>query len=152
VKKTKYSKYKQGVYKPTADGKYKGVKNPRYLSSWELKFFRWCDDNPRVVEWSSESVIIPYINPIDRKAHRYMVDNRVVIREGDSLVKYLIEIKPSKQTRRPTTHGNKKQSTVLYENIEYVRNQAKWAAAQKWCDKHGYKFQIITEKHLFGNK
>lgn len=152
MKKTKYSKYKQGVYKPTAGGKYKGAKNPRYLSSWELKFFRWCDNNPRVVEWSSESVIIPYINPIDQKAHRYMVDNRVVIKEGNSLVKYLIEIKPSKQTRRPTTHGNKKQSTVLYENIEYVRNQAKWSAAQKWCDKHGYKFQIITEKHLFGNK
>ena len=78
-----------------------------------------------------------------------MVDNRVVIREGSEVVKYLIEIKPKRQTRRPTTHGNKKQSTMLYENIEYVRNQAKWAAAKKWCDKHGYKFQIVTEDELF---
>lgn len=147
--KKKYSKYKQGIYKPTNSNKYKGAKNPRYLSSWELKFFRWCDNNPRVIEWSSESIIIPYINPIDQKAHRYMVDNRVVIREGKETVKYLIEIKPKKQTRKPTSHGNKKRSTILYENIEYVRNQAKWEAAKKWCKKHGYKFQIITEDHLF---
>jgi hypothetical protein len=148
-RKKKYSKYKQGIYKPTDQHKYKGKSNPRYLSSWELKFFRWCDNNPSVVEWTSESIIIPYISPIDGRAHRYMVDNKVIIREGDKLAKYLIEIKPFKQTRKPTSHGNKKKSTILYENLEYVRNQAKWEAARKWCDKHGYKFQILTERELF---
>lgn len=148
-RKKNYSKYKQGIYKPTNLQKYKGVKNPRYLSSWELKFFRWCDQNPSIVEWSSESVIIPYINPIDRKAHRYMVDNKIIVKEGDRLIKYLIEIKPKKQTRKPTSHGNKKKSTVLYENIEYVRNCAKWEAAEKWCKSKGYIFKIITEDHLF---
>ena len=78
-----------------------------------------------------------------------MVDNKVIIKEGNKIVKYLIEIKPKKQTRKPTSHGNKKKSTILYENIEWVRNQAKWTAAKKWCDKHGYKFQIVTEDHLF---
>lgn len=78
-----------------------------------------------------------------------MVDNKVIIREGTQTTKYLIEIKPHKQTRKPTSHGNKKKSTMLYESVEYVRNQAKWAAAKKWCDKHGYKFQILTEKELF---
>lgn len=149
MKRRKHRQYKQGLYKPTNTNKYTGRGNPRYLSGWELKFFRWCDHNPNVVEWSSENVIIPYVNPLTGKTHKYMVDNRVVIKEGDKLVKYLIEIKPKKQTRRPTSHGNKKQSTMLYENIEYVRNRAKWAAAQKWCDKHGYKFQIVTEDELF---
>ena len=149
MKRRKHRQYKQGLYKPTNTNKYTGRGNPRYLSGWELRFFRWCDHNPNVVEWSSENVIIPYVNPLTGKTHKYMVDNRVVIKEGDKLVKYLIEIKPKTQTRRPTSHGNKKQSTMLYENIEYVRNRAKWAAAQKWCDKHGYKFQIVTEDELF---
>lgn len=148
-RKRKFSKYKQGLYKPTNRQKYKGHSDPRYLSSWELRFFRWCDKNPAVLEWSSESIIIPYVNPIDGKAHRYMVDNKVVMREGDKTTKYLIEIKPYKQTHKPTSHGNKKKSTMLYESLEYVRNQAKWAAAKKWSDKHGYKFQILTEKELF---
>lgn len=149
MKRKKYKKYKQGIYNPTNKQKYTGKSNPRYLSGWELKFFRWCDQNPNVLEWSSENVIIPYVNPLTGRTHRYMVDNRVVIREGSNIVKYLIEIKPKRQTRKPTTHGNKKQSTMLYENVEYIRNQAKWAAAKKWCDKHGYKFEIVTEDELF---
>ena len=149
MKKRKYKQYKQGLYRPTNKNKYKGKGDPRYLSGWELKFFRWCDNNPDVLEWSSENIIIPYLNPLTGRTHRYMVDNHVIIREGDKVVKYLIEIKPKRQTRKPTSHGNKKQSTMLYENIEYVRNQAKWAAARKWCDKHGYKFEIVTEDQLF---
>lgn len=149
MKKSNYRKYKQGIYKPTNRDKYKGNSNPRYLSGWELKFFRWCDQNPKILEWSSESVIIPYVNPIDRKVHRYMVDNKIKVQEPNGVKKYLIEIKPKKQTRKPTSHGNKKQSTMLYENLEYVRNQAKWEAAEKWCKKHGYTFKIITEDHLF---
>lgn len=78
-----------------------------------------------------------------------MVDNVVKIREGDTITKYLIEIKPKKQTMKPATHGNKKRSTVLHENATYMVNIAKWQAAQDWCDKRGYKFQILTEDHLF---
>ena len=37
----------------------------------------------------------------------------------------------------------------MYENYTYVINQCKWEAARKWCDKHGYKFLILTEKELF---
>ena len=144
----KRKKYKQGVYKPSTN-KFRGASNPTYRSSWELKFFRWCDGNPNVIEWSSESVAVPYTSPIDSRAHRYFVDNVVKIKEGNTITKYLIEIKPKKQTKKPTKHGNKKKSTILYENLEYVRNMAKWAAAKKWCNKRGYKFQILTEDHLF---
>lgn len=148
-RKRTYSKYKQGVFTPKNGHKYAGSGKPRYLSSWELKFFHWCDNNPNVIQWSSENIVIPYVSPVDNRPHRYMVDNVVKIREGDQLVKYLIEIKPKKQTVPPTTHGNKKQSTVLYEHATYAVNQAKWLAAENWCSKRGYKFQILTEDHLF---
>ena len=147
--KKKFSQYRQGTYTPKHTDKYIGKSLPRYLSSWELKFFRWCDDNNNVVKWSSENIVIPYLNPLDGKIHRYIVDNTIHLKEGDDIVKYLIEIKPKKQTRKPTSHGNKKKSTIIYENVEYVRNQSKWKAARGWCDKNNYKFQILTEDDLF---
>lgn len=149
MKKKPYKKYKefrQGTYKPVNKQKYIGAKNPRYLSSWELKFFRWCDINPTVVQWSSESVCIPYISPIDNKMHRYYVDNVVHIQEGNKIVKYLIEIKPYKQTKPPTTHGNKKESTLLHETATWSVNQAKWQSALRWAKQNGYIFQLVTEK------
>lgn len=145
--------YRQGMYKPNNRDKYKGIKNPMYRSSWELKFFSWCDNNPNVLEWTSETTIIPYISPFDSKVHRYYVDNTVVIREGDEISKYLIEIKPEKQTKPPIVKNcRKKQSTILYEKYTYAINQSKWEAARKWCKKKGYKFLIITENELFTRK
>lgn len=149
MKKKPYKKYKsfrQGIYKPVHAEKYTGGKDPRYLSSWELKFFKWCDINPNVVKWSSESVCLPYISPVDKKMHRYFVDNVVYIKEGQKIVKYLIEIKPYRQTLPPTKHGNKKNSTILYETATFAVNQAKWSAAKTWCKKNGYIFQLVTEK------
>ena len=80
MRKKKYSQYKQGIYKPS--DKYVGSNKPIYRSSWELKFFRWCDSNPNVLEWTSESICIPYTSPLDGRVHRYFVDNTVVIKEG----------------------------------------------------------------------
>ena len=142
----KYTQFRQGVYKPVNSHKYVGAKHPRYLSSWELKFFKWCDRNPHVEKWSSESVCLPYVSPVDGKMHRYFVDNTVHIREGDNTVKYLIEIKPHKQTRAPSTHGNKRRSTLIHEHATWSVNQAKWEAAEIWAKENGYIFQIVTEK------
>jgi hypothetical protein len=142
-------KYSQGVYKPLPRGGYIGKKNPRFLSSWEHRFFRWCDTNRNVIKWGSESLAIPYISPVDGKMHKYLVDNMVHLKEGTKVIKYLIEIKPKKQTKPPTTHGNKKRSTLIYENHTYAVNTAKWAAAETWCKSHDYKFLILTEDDLF---
>ena len=112
-------------------------------------FFRWCDYiNPNVLEWASESVVIPYINPIDGKAHRYYTDGVLAIKEGTGVVRYVIEIKPSKQLSPPIATKRKKQSTLVHENVQFITNNAKWEAAKKWCDKKGYKFLILTEKEL----
>jgi hypothetical protein len=142
-------KFRQGVYKPTNSNKYIGSNYPMYRSGWELKFFRWADTNENVVAWGSENIIIPYINPLDNKVHRYFVDNYVVFKDKEgNKKKFLIEIKPSKQVEKPSSRGNKKQSTVLHEQVTWVTNQAKWEAAKKWADKKGCQFIILTEKEL----
>lgn len=144
----KTSNFKQGTYTPVNRSKYKGGKNPIYRSGWELRFFKFCDSNPNVLEWTSETNVVPYISPIDGKPHRYFVDNMVYIKEGNVNKRYLIEIKPYKQTQLPTVSKKKKKSTVIYEQVTYVTNQAKWAAAFEYAKKRNMEFKIITEKEL----
>lgn len=141
--------FRQGVFNPINRKKYIGRQCPVYRSSWELKFFQWCDSTPTVLEWSSENVVIPYVDPVTRKVRRYFVDNHVVIQEGKDIVKYLVEIKPKKQTVAPVPSKRKKQSTIIYEKATWLNNQAKWKAAREWCDNHDFKFLLITEEELF---
>jgi hypothetical protein len=140
--------YKQNFYKPVNAQKYIGNGMPFYRSGMELKFMRWCDKNPNVLKWGSESVIVPYVSPIDHRVHRYFIDNAVVIKEGNVIKKYLVEVKPESQTKPPSKHGNKKESTILYENATWLINNSKWEAAKKYAQSIGYEFLIITEKHL----
>lgn len=140
--------FKKGIYKPINSQKYIGEGYPEYRSGWEMKFFTILDRNPAVIEWASESVIVPYFSPVDQKYHRYFVDCILAIKTPTGIKKYLIEIKPSKQTKKPTSHGNKKQSTILYENAMFTVNQAKWEAADKWAKTHGMEFLVLTENQL----
>lgn len=144
----KNSKYVQGIFKPQNTSKYKGHDLPRYLSSWELRLFRWCDTNPNVLEWGSESVVINYTSPIDQKPHRYIVDAVVKLKTATGVKKFLVEVKPYKQTVKPETVGGKHKKTLLYEQLTYIQNLAKWEAAKKWCKERGYEFTILTEKEL----
>ena len=141
-------KFRQGVFTPTNPKKYIGKHNPLYRSSFELKFFRWCDSNPNVLEWASEAVIIPYTCPTDNKVHRYYTDGILALKEGAGVVKYIIEIKPFKQVIPPVHSKRKRHTTIIYENAQYAKNTAKWEAARKWCKERGFKFQILTEKEL----
>lgn len=144
----KDDRYTQGVYKPINPQKYKGKGFAIYRSGYELKFFKWCDTNKRVLEWGSESYVIPYLSPLDGKYHRYFVDNYVKLQlDNNKIEKYLIEIKPFAQTKKPEK-GRKRQTTFIYEAKTFITNKAKWEAAQKFCDKKGFKFLILTEKEL----
>lgn len=143
---SKNSKYRQGVYTPVNQEKFIG-QSAIYRSGLELKFFKFCDNNINVIKWGSENVIVPYISPIDTKVHRYFIDNYVVIQEGEKITKYLIEIKPYKQTLPPVTKY-KKQQHLIYEQKQYIVNQAKWESARQFCKKNGLTFLIITEKEL----
>ena len=85
----------------------------------------------------------------NKKMHRYFVDLVVHMKDSNNCIhKLLIEIKPYKYTIKPTITPHKSQKTILYEQSQYVVNQAKWEAAQRWCNKNGYKFLIFTEKNI----
>lgn len=144
--------FKKGLYRPQKPKKYIGRKHPEYRSSWELHFYQWADRNPYVLEWAAEAVVVPYVSPLDNKIHRYYVDIILVLKERKGNVKYIVEIKPYKQTLPPKPSKRKKQETLLHEQATYQVNQAKWEAASKWAKDNGYKFMVITEKELFPGK
>lgn len=138
-----------GIYRPNNPSKYVG--NPMniiYRSLWELKFMKFCDANPSIIEWGSEEVIIPYKSPIDGRLHRYYVDFYIKVLTSSNITKkYLIEIKPKKQTTPPPPA---KRQTKLYKDkvLTFIKNQAKWEAATHFCEKRQMKFLILTEDHL----
>lgn len=145
----KDKRFRQGIFKPIHREKFIGSSDPVYRSSYELKFFRWADNNTNILAWGSENIIIPYMSPLDGKIHRYFVDSFVIFRDNKgNKQKFLIEIKPSKQVAKPLHTKGKHRRTIIYEQRTWVTNQAKWKAAEEWSKKKGYKFLILTEKEL----
>jgi len=143
-----YSQSHKGLFNPQNDQKYRGSRPIVFRSGLELNFFRWCDRNDRVLQWGSESVVIPYISPKDGRMHRYFVDSVLVLKTDKGPKKFLIEIKPEKQTQPPTTNGHKSKKNLLYEQVMWAVNSCKWEAAKAWCVKNGFEFVILTEKDL----
>jgi hypothetical protein len=117
-------------------------------SSWETRFASWCDKNPSVVKWCSEETVVPYRCPTDNKLHRYFIDFKIKVRTKDNQLKtYLVEVKPAKQTQPPEFPG-RQTKRYLTESLTFMKNKAKWAAANEWCKDRGYEFVIITENEL----
>jgi hypothetical protein len=146
------NKWVQGWYTVKRPDKYLGDPNDvRYLSSWELDFFKFCDNNPNVIKWASEEIKIPYAKP-DPKTGRevfsvYFPDVFLVYKDKKGkLRKALIEIKPHKQTRKSRA---RKPVKKIQEEYTYIVNQCKWKAAQEWCKQHDIEFRVITEKDQF---
>jgi hypothetical protein len=141
--------YKQGIYTPKNPSKYKGnASNIVYRSSWELRVFKWMDDNPSVLEWASEECVIPYKSPVDNRLHRYFPDIWAKVKGVDGRTKtYLLEIKPEYQANEPKV---KKKITKQYitEVCTYAINQAKWKAAREYCMDRKWEFKVLTEKDL----
>ena len=120
-------------------------------SSWETKFFNWCDTNPNIISYSSEETIIPYMCATDNKPHRYFVDARIQVKQSSGLLKtYLIEIKPFMQTKPPVSTG-KKTKRFIAESLTFMKNKSKWNAAERYAKDRGWEFLIITEHDLFGS-
>lgn len=144
-------KFKQGYFSPQYPEKYIGNEIPIYRSGIELKFFKFLDKNPNVIRWNSEGIVIPYYDKVRSKWRKYYVDNYVEIMEGTVLKKYLIEIKPLKETKEPVSKKGKKKATLLNEQIVYSTNLCKWSFANEFCKKHKMEFLIMgyTEKEGF---
>lgn len=142
----------QGNYTVKRPDKYLGdPNNVRYLSSWELKFFEFCDNNENILKWASEEIPIQYGKPDIRTgaivSSIYLPDIFLVYKTKDGKVKKrLIEIKPHAQTKPSRSRKADKRAREQYT---YIVNQCKWDAAQKWCDSRGIEFKVLTEKDQF---
>ena len=139
----------KGRYNPVNPKKYKG--NPQniiYRSLWERKFMVYCDTNDKVLEWGSEEIIIPYISPWDSKVHRYFPDFYIKVKQSNgNLKKFIIEVKPKKQTRPPKP-VERKTKRWINEVRTFGVNEAKWKHATKWCKDNDMEFKILTEEEL----
>ena len=137
------NKFQQGPYVVLNPQKYAGKGVPKYRSGWELAFMRFCDSNDHIISWSSESLVIPYINPLTGKKTRYIPDFLIQYRnKHNKVITELIEIKPKKQSVLESKASNRDRAIVAI-------NYAKWAAAQKWCQRNGLIFRVITEDDIF---
>ena len=139
----------QGKFRPKNSKKYKG--NPQniiYRSLWERKFMVYCDKNAKILEWGSEEIALPYISPHDSRVHRYFPDFYIKVQENTGKIKrYLIEVKPLKQTTKPKK-PKRQTKGYIREAFEYAKNQAKWKAAREYCADRMWEFKVITEKEL----
>jgi hypothetical protein len=144
-----YTKTYKGRFRVLNPAKYKGdITTVIYRSLWELRFMKWCDQSPSIIEWGSETVIIPYVSPVDKKVHRYFVDFYIKVKsKNNTTEKFLIEIKPEKFTKPPEI-PKKKTKRFIDEVFQYGVNEAKWKAAFEFCTDRNMKFIVLTEKDL----
>jgi len=139
------SKWAQGFYDVVNAQKYVGKKTPRYRSGWEFSFMRFCDLNDHVLQWASESIHIPYRNPLTGKQTIYVPDFLIMYRNKDNTVRAeVVEIKPKKQSVVESKQSARDRAAVAV-------NYAKWDAATKWCRSQGLTFRVITEDDMFRN-
>ena len=139
-------RFAQGKYNLKNPAKYVGGKTPTYRSSWEFAFMRFCDEHPSVEQWASESIRIPYRNPLSGKHTIYVPDFFIVYTDKGSKKRVeLIEVKPKNQTVKEKL-GNSRTNQA-----HWVVNQAKWGAASAWCKQKGIIFRVISEDDIFHN-
>lgn len=143
----------KGKFTPKNPKKYAGdASNIVFRSLWERKVMVDLDENPNVLLWGSEEVIIRYVSPKDGKIHRYFPDFIVRAKDRDGNIKVImLEIKPEKETK-PPTKGRKKAEKLLVEQMTFAVNMAKWEAAKRYCAERNIEFKVVTEKHIFPNK
>jgi hypothetical protein len=139
-----------GKFSPKNTNKYLGdPTNIWYRSLWERRVMVHLDENPGVIGWSNEEIVIPYLSPIDNKWHRYFPDFFVRVKNKQGLSEAMIlEVKPASQSVAP-----KKKSKVtkryIREVVTWGVNEAKWKAAVEYCKDRNWKFRVITEHDLF---
>lgn len=134
----------RGKFTPKNPEKYQGLSDPTYRSSWEFTFMTFCDNNPAVEHWASESVKIPYRDPLTGKNTVYVPDFLIVyIDKNQKKHAELIEIKPKNQAVKESVGKNP------HNQAAYIRNMAKWEAAQAWCKKFGVRFRVVSEDDIY---
>lgn len=138
-------KYQRGSFVPENPEKYVGTYPIIYRSSWELTVMRMCDSHQNILQWASESIKIPYVNPLTGKYTVYVPDFMVALEDRTGRQKVeLWEIKPSKQTFV-------KEAKQKRDQFALAVNAAKWKAATIFCKERNITFRVITENDIFRN-
>lgn len=121
-----------------------------YKSNLERKAIVAMDYSNGVTKWGIEPFAINYVKPTDGKSHRYYID-MIVFMNG---TKYLVEIKPLKQVKKPRKPNSKTQTQkqidrYMNECMTYSINTAKWEAAKTFASKQlKCEFIILTEEDI----
>lgn len=141
----------KGMFTPKNPAKYQGDPTKiRFLSSWELRFMWFCDTNPNVLTWGSETLRVPYWNPIKKKVATYWPDFIIKYRDAQGVEHVeVVEIKPHKQASLSSSAKGRKPKISAYDQVQLVINHAKWTAAEALCKQHNIKFRVLTEQELF---
>jgi hypothetical protein len=135
--------FRQGLYTVKNVAKYVGKGTPKYRSGWEFTFMMFLDSNDNVLQWASESVRIPYRNPLTGKQSIYIPDFLVTYRgRNNTTIAELIEIKPKKQSLLESKASDRDRAIVAV-------NYAKWHSATLWCKKNGLTFRVINEDQIY---
>jgi hypothetical protein len=138
------SKFAQGRFEMKNPAKYVGKKIPLARSSWEFVFMRMLDEHQGVENWASESIQIPYRDPMTGKYTIYVPDFFVVYKDktGKKHAE-VVEVKPQSQTLRESVGKSR------YNQEQYIKNMAKWEAATAWCKQQGIRFRVVNEGDIF---
>lgn len=138
------AKFAQGQFTPKNPSKYVGKKLPHARSSWEFVFMKMLDEHPGVENWASESIQIPYRDPLTGKHTIYVPDFFISYKDKNGKKHAeLIEVKPTNHTLRERVGKSR------YNQEQYVKNLAKWEAASAWCKQKRIKFRVVTEDDIF---
>ena len=140
------SKYSQGKFLPKYPAKLIGNASPTYRSSWELSVMNFLDTHPNVMQWGSECISIPYVNPFTGRQTIYVPDFLIKYQDKTGLQRVeMIEVKPRKETFMEAAKSKRDKAFVAL-------NTAKWMAALKFCNANGIKFRVLNEDQIFVNK
>ena len=102
----------------------------------------------KIIEWGSETIIIPYISPVDKRPHKYFPDFFIkYVNSKGQVIREVIEVKPKRQLN-PPKEPKRRTKSWLNEVRTYMVNQAKFKAADEYCKDRKYSFRILTEDHL----
>lgn len=137
-------KFAQGRFEMKHPEKYVGTKQPLARSSWEFVFMKMLDEHQGVEKWASESVQIPYRDPLTGRYTIYVPDFFIVYNDKNGKKHAeVVEVKP-------TNHMIKeKLGNSRYNQEQYIKNLAKWEAANKWCKQQGIRFRVVNEDDIF---
>jgi hypothetical protein len=138
------AKFAQGRFEMKNPDKYVGTKTPLARSSWEFVFMRMLDEHQGVEKWASESIQIPYRDPLTGKYTIYVPDFFITyVDKNGAKHAEVVEVKPASQTLLANVGKS------VYNQQQYIKNMAKWEAATKWCKQQGIKFRVVNEEHIF---